>query len=300
MGTKQPKQKPKSPAIGLRQAHRLCQLPHRDRLSFLAEGLPIVLESAKGFWAAAEKLKDHPRERAVLENFAEEEAAKILIVMDIVRCPPKLIASKIDKLISWFYNHLARLIYAEALRWKPMHLSQLRGYVNQKRRGHFLEGWAGEYILPNWAVYERESKLYADIEAYESGSLGWNVPHAPFREDYSFLDFPPLALQLADAMQHLGLFTADGLHTTSEIWGKLEYRDEENHADAEKLTEALLNKLHIKKLIVDSANDNHVAAIYQHWQIPMYNLDLSLIPVTLEELKAEQEAEYLSAVGHRY
>jgi hypothetical protein len=37
--------------------------------------------------------------------------------------------------------------------------------------------------------------------------------------------------------------------------------------------------------------------LYRTWQIPMYNLDFSLIPVTLEELEAAQEHEYRSIVG---
>lgn len=36
--------------IGLRQARRLCQMSHDKRLTFLAEGLPIILASAQGFW----------------------------------------------------------------------------------------------------------------------------------------------------------------------------------------------------------------------------------------------------------
>ena len=37
--------------------------------------------------------------------------------------------------------------------------------------------------------------------------------------------------------------------------------------------------------------------LYRNWQIPMYNLDFSLIPVSLEELEAAQEREYWSMVG---
>src|ERR1700733_11896207 len=136
MNAKRAKQKPKGPDIGLHQAKRLCQLPERERLPFIAEGMPVILDSARGFWKAAQQLKDHPREGRVLEGFAEEEAAKILILMDAVRCPPKLVAAKLDRLIGRFYEHLARLIYAEAVTWKPMHLAQLRDYVDRQRRGH--------------------------------------------------------------------------------------------------------------------------------------------------------------------
>jgi hypothetical protein len=290
-------QKLKGPDIGLGQAKRLCQMPERKHLPFMAEGLPVILDSAQSFWRAAQQLRDHGREARVLEGFAEEEAAKILILMDVVRCPPKLVASKLGSMIGWFYDHLARLIYAEAVSWKPMNLAQLRDYVDQYRRGHCIEGYAGEYIVPNWAVYERESGLYADVEAYQDGSLGWSAPRDPYLGNIPFDAFAPPALRVAEAMQQLGLFTPKGLQATSEIWGSLEYRDKENHHDGEKLTEQLLTRVHSEGLILDTAQDTHVSTLYRQWQIPMYDLDFSLIPVTLAELEAEQEQEYWSMVG---
>ncbi|MEH2513680.1 hypothetical protein V1291_005034 [Nitrobacteraceae bacterium AZCC 1564] len=302
MDTEKAKKKLRGPDIGLHQAKRLCQLPERERLLFIAEGLPVILDSAQSFWKAAQQLSNHHREAEVLRGFAEEEAAKILILMDVVRCPPKLIASKLGKLVDWFYDHLARLIYAQAVTWKPMHLAQLREYVDRRRRGHELEGYAGEYILPNWTVYQRESRLYTDIEAYQDGSLGWNSPCATYRSSSaagltSMFDRTPHALRVAEAMQHLGLFTVQGLRATSEIWGSLEYREKENHLDGEKLAEQLLTRAKDEGLILDTAQQAHAATLYREWQIPMYNLDLSLIPVPFEELLAEQEREYWSVAG---
>jgi hypothetical protein len=49
--------------------------------------------------------------------------------------------------------------------------------------------------------------------------------------------------------------------------------------------------------MLDTAEKEHVGTLYQDWQIPMYNLEFSLIPVSLEELEAEQEREYWSMVG---
>lgn len=135
----------KGPDIGLGQAYRLCQMPHDKRLDFIAEGLPIILDSAQGFfWRGAEQLKDHPREAKVLQGYAAEEAAKKVILMDAVRCPPKLIAQRLGKIVGWFYDHLARLIFADAAGWKPMHLADLRSYVDNDRRGHYLDGSVGE------------------------------------------------------------------------------------------------------------------------------------------------------------
>ena len=91
--------------------------------------------------------------------------------MDAVRCPPRLVSSRLKRIIGLFYDHLARLIYAEAARWKPTHLAQLRDYVDRERRGYYVEGYAVEYIMPNWAAYSRESGLYAVVEASQDGEL---------------------------------------------------------------------------------------------------------------------------------
>jgi len=290
----------KNLGIGLRQARRLCQLPEPDRLAFISEGLPIILNSAEGFWDASRQLDAHSREAEVLEGFAAEEAAKILILMDAVRCPPKLLPSKLNKIIGWFYDHLARLIYADAIKWKPADLAELRRYIDQDRRGHYIEGFAGEYIMPNWTVYQRESSLYADVESNQDGSLKWNSPrrlHAETEAFASSLHAQAPTLRLARAMQQLGLFTPNGLKATSEIWGSLEFCNQENRGDVERLTQQLLARLEMEGLILGTAKDEDATALYETWQMPMYNLELSMIPVTLEELEAEQDAALRSEIG---
>jgi hypothetical protein len=56
----------------------------------------------------------------------------------------------------------------------------------------------------------------------------------------------------------------------------------------------MLKRLHAEGLILDTAQDEDVGVLYQNWQIPMYNLDFSLVSVPLEELEAEQERELWS------
>lgn len=217
--------------------------------------------------------------------------------MDAVRCPPKLIASKLNRIVGWFYDHLARLIYAEAASWKPMHLAQLRDYVDLQRRGHFLEGHAGEYIMPNWTIYQRESRLYVDVEAYQDQELSWSSPSDTY-PGHEFLDsFEPVALRVASAMEQVGLFTPKGLQAASDIWGSLEYKDREDHHDGGKLTERPLHRLLLENLMLETAQQSDAGTLYRDWQIPMYNLDFSLIPVSLDDLEAAQECEYWSMVG---
>jgi hypothetical protein len=162
--------------IGQRQASRICQMSAADRLVFIAEGLPIIHNSAKGFWSASLGLRAMPREAEVLAGFAKEEAAKILILMDVVRCPAKLVATKLNMLIDRFYEHLERLIYAQLAEWWFEDIARLRKGVEPLRKTHDLEGSIGEFIVPNSTLYRRESKLYADVEAYEDGTPVWNAP----------------------------------------------------------------------------------------------------------------------------
>ena len=47
------------------------------------------------------------------------------ILLDIVRCPPAQVNQHVGKLMRWFYDHLARLVYAEATNWKAATIDPL-------------------------------------------------------------------------------------------------------------------------------------------------------------------------------
>ncbi|MCB1393261.1 MAG: hypothetical protein KDJ71_08665 [Nitrobacter sp.] len=249
--------------------------------------MPIILQSARGFWSAAKALENQPREAAVLEGFALEEAAKILILMDMVRCPRRQLPARIGPMTGWFYDHLARIIYTEATdRIRATDVAYLRGAIEHMRKAHYLEGSMGEYIVPNWELYIRESRLYADIEAYGDGDPGWSAPHV---HDRFFKDFVPTTIKLVEAMASLGLFSVDALTTVSEVWDRLAFATTQDHRDATRLVWETLEQMQAAKLIPEKASQDDANLLAWHWQLPMYALDLSRIPISLEELKAEQE-----------
>lgn len=285
-----------TPNFGLKQARRLSQLSPKCRLAFIAEGLPLIRDSALGFWNAAKALQNNPREREVLEGFAEEEASKALILMDIVRCPPALLTSRMRPMLGWFYNHLARLIYAKAMDWRPTSTTQLQEYVDDTRKAHDLEGYAGEYIFPNSEEYRRESQLYVDISAYEDGEPIWNTPIV--NDGLRFGHFMPASLQIVEALHHLGLTTTPGLVATAEIWGKVTFRAKEDHHDACRLTEELVARAIAEKLPLETASQEHVETLHHSWQIPMYSIDLRKIVVPLAELRERQEAMLWAQAGY--
>lgn len=289
----------KAPKIGLSQARRLCQMSQSDRLDFIADGLPIVFTSAQGFWRAARQLEDSVREAEVLTRLAEEEAAKVLILMDMVRCPTRLVSSRIGSMVKWFYSHLARLIYSEAVTWKPMHVGQLREYVDDCRKSHHVDGAAGEYIMPNSTIFKREGVLYSDIAAYEDEGPSWSDP-ADLTRAYLFSRPPPPALSLAESMSKLGIFGRRGVRLTSQIWGKVDFKELESFSESNDLTQHLVKALINDRLTAEDAEQQDVDTLYGSWPLPMYHFDFSMVEVPLQELHNEQEALLWSEVSGVY
>lgn len=204
----------KASHVGLRQAYRLNGMPYKKRINFIAEGLPLILELSQKLYADAQLLSSSPSSAAILINSAKEEAAKILILMDIVRCPKKRIATDIGKLTRWFYDHLARLIYAETGSLRPQDLPQLKDYMRHYRKTHHLDGNMGEYIFPNMALFEREARLYVDAAVLESDVPKWV---SPLHDSFIPSNHKPYALRLVEDLEALGLFTPQGLHLVAEL-----------------------------------------------------------------------------------
>jgi len=282
--------------IGLRQARKLVNLPHDERIAFISEGLPILLESARGLYVASQAVSHMPRESAVLKGHAEEEAAKILILMDIVRCPRKLIAGRIGTQMGWYYDHLARLLYAEACRWRPINLKELRSIIDRRRVTHYLEGGMGEYIVPNDLIYRRETRLYADIEALDDGTIQWIAPSG-----YTGLfEAAPDALVVAEALSVFGVFSVEGLKAVSTVWSEVDFQDETSSHESDRLIEATLQQLIDKHLSSDAANEDHLGSLYGRWQMPLYALDMKAKEVDRSILIAEQENMLWAEMGVSY
>ncbi|EPR21205.1 MULTISPECIES: hypothetical protein [Agrobacterium] len=282
--------------IGLRQARKLTNLPHDERTAFISEGLPMLLESARGLYAASQTVSHMPRESAVLKGHAEEEAAKILILMDIVRCPKKLVAGRIGTLMGWYYDHLARLLYAEACRWRPINLKELRTIIDRRRVTHYLEGGMGEYIVPNDLIYRRETSLYADIEALDDGIFQWIAPSGYT----SLFDAAPDALVVAEALSAFGAFSVKGLNAVSTVWNEMDFQDDTSCHENDRLIQATLQRLIDEQLASEAANEDHVQSLYGRWQMPLYALEMRAKEVDRSILVAEQENMLWAEMGVSY
>ena len=283
---------------GLKRARLLCQKQPEELLAFLAEGLPKILASAQGYWQASNQLKDMPREAGALRGLSEEEAAKILIMMDAVRCPSKLRSSKLGEITRWFYDHRTRLIYANAATWNADNIKQLREYVDEEQLSHKLEGIFGELIIPNWIDYEREGLLYVDIFSSEGGELEWNSPEivSPLIPGYV-----PKSLLVAEAMAAVGIFTFQGLKATSDIWGQMIFTNTEKYWEAIQLTKMLLERLAEENLMGETTvMQKHVNTLINYWQMPMYDFNFGTISVSVDEVNEMRARMLWAEIGDFY
>ncbi|MGD9715436.1 MAG: hypothetical protein AB7V46_25790, partial [Thermomicrobiales bacterium] len=228
----------------------------------------------------------------ILRGHASEELAKVLILVDIVRSPPKLRSQQVGSMMTWFYDHLARLIYSDAQRWKPTDVRELQAYVDQHRRSHYVEGDVGEYIMPNWTTWSRESLLYADLVTYEDGELVWHSPEAIMP---SYYDSGPW--QVCTALRDIGALTRRGLDIVSSVWSQTDFKDCQHWSDTQRLTYEMLLGLEKAKLITEATSEDQVRFLYDHWQLPMYRIDFTRLEVPLEDLRTEQETRLWSEIG---
>jgi hypothetical protein len=195
-----------------------------ERLRLIGEGLPVLLASAQELADAEKQLpREHQRARAILIGQAEEEAAKILILLDAVRCPPER-QKELNRTLGNFYRHLARLIYAAASRWHAATLPELAGYVNRERISHYLDGQYGpEFLFRNDLLDEREGFLYADLIDHD-GDLEWRKPGprfggVPIEHDLLGSNVPWFhALPFVEALSRLSILTPEGLKVVARTW----------------------------------------------------------------------------------
>jgi hypothetical protein len=271
-----------------------------ERLRLIGEGLPILLASAQELADVEKQLpRKHQRARAILIGQAEEEAAKILILLDAVRCPPKR-QKALNRTLSNFYNHLARLIYAAASGWHPATLPELARYVDLDRTSHYLDGQYGpEFLFRNDLLDIREGFLYADL-VDEDGTLAWRKPGPrfggiPIEHDILGLNVPRFhALPLVQALWRVGVFTSEGLKVVSQIWQPLKLDDQMHYSEIEARNRRTLEALEGLGYQLEASKEE--VRRVMDWQWPMYSLDFTEIKVTEYAIQRERDAAYADYV----
>jgi hypothetical protein len=81
---------------------------------------------------------------------------------------------------------------------------------------------------------------------------------------------------------------------------RLEFVDAQDFSDSRRLTRELLGRLDREGLFTEAAEDRHVDTLFNTWQMPMYNLEFTLVHVPLEELRRQRDNLFYAEVGSDY
>jgi len=202
----------------------LLQLSREQFLVTVSEGLPLIHDNVMTLWNEAQEIAKFGNRRAVgiLQLFAEEEAAKALLLFDAIRCP-RARRDEFRRLVKGFGDHLAKGIYVKYYGLRLADLLEARTIVNLERRNVYREGEYGEFIAPNSIIYMREKRLYVSYVREDDNRHGW---HSPYPADLLFGDIVPSAIiQMTNVLNGVGLFSKEGLEVVEEHWSHINLED---------------------------------------------------------------------------
>jgi hypothetical protein len=273
----------------------LCQLRNSDFFEELAIGIGHIMEVVDELEAAAAKLLQtdefyRPRNlenypAKVLRNLSQEEAAKILILLDAVRCAPSMRSWT----LAYFYDHIAKGIYAHACHWRLGQFKELEQPIESLRSQYQLYS---EGIFSNNITYFREYDLYVNYVRDDSRGRGashhWTRPNrqAPVLD---LPDFPPLVVEVARALHRAGVTTQAGLAVVDEVWRPVELRPEMGIDERQQLNRKTLDVLRQRGLLVPASNQIYERVEYE-WLFPLWPFELGHQKVKVKDLRSAQRA----------
>lgn len=282
-----------------RAIKNLCQLPDAALFKEVETGISRIMDVVNRLDAAAEGLhgNKHHYPSRVLEYLAAEEAAKILILIDAVRCPKNKGEEK-SRTLGYFHDHIAKGIYAQVCNWHPMDLAEVRSGVDNERKERYLDGPNDvDWIFPNSIAKEREDRLYVgyvcdDTEENNHEEGYWTSPLNEVARLSEFLSYRTSAVvDLACALHQTNATTSDGLSVIAEVWRNVDVRDEMRFDELEGLNRDTLKELNDRGLLAPVSNQVLVT-VENHWIYPLWTLDLRVLKVKKEELREVRERSH--------
>ena len=260
----------------------------------LSEGMPLIFDNAASLDESARRLYRDGELRAsdIVRGFGEEEAAKVLILIDYVRCPRGF--KKRGEILKRFYSHVAKRIYAITCSYpKIASFGELSKLVESECRPWYLDGPNGiDWILPNAISAEREQALYVDYMrdvTDAGGACHWTAPAPPFR--FSSQYTAPDCIKLVHALSEAGACSADGLAEIADVWRGFEPVPDTDPGQRRSLIAETLDRLALCSGAVDEPT---VRLIVSHWSFPMWPLTMKVPRATdgdLDGLREERERD---------
>ena len=268
----------------------LAGFPDERLLKVVAEGIALIVENATSLDESAARLylgKDF-RASDIIRGFAEEESAKVLILIDFVRCPP--IAERRAQTLKHFYGHVAKRIYAMTCSHSRIAtFGELCKLVEEESRACYLDGpnWV-DWIFPNTISSEREQSLYVDYVqdiTDEAGEHWWRTP--PVTELGRFGYATSDCVKVSRALSEAGARAPDGLAEIADTWRSFEPEPETDRGELRDLIEGTLDRLAQRGH--GNGDEPTFRFICSAWSFPMWPLTITEPRVKRDDLRALRE-----------
>lgn len=204
--------------------------------------------------------------------------------MDAVRCPRKP-DDRFAKQLSRFNDHLAKGLYAYAYWLCPATLEELQTYIDRHRKEFYLDGPNDvDWISRNDVIQKREGALYIDYVDH-GDEKRWYDPS--FVAAGLSVIYPPSSVRMAQGFYDAGFFTKESLETIAEIWRPSPPTMNTHFQELRRLNSSTLELMKSRGLLVEPPSSTYSWSI-DEWQFPMYDFDLSQIPVSRNTLREQQ------------
>lgn len=258
----------------------------------IAEGAALVVANVVRLNVAAHCLNAASQRSvaATLDVLAGEEASKVLVLLDAVRCPPERATR--EKVLRRFNDHVAKGIYAKACRWVTPTLKDLRTYVEAERASHHLDGPHGfDWVVKNEILGERDRQLYVDLVGYfeagcETRKREWVSPYGdefPFGLSHQ----APEVVRVVEALHRAGATSQSGLDVIAKCWRGFEPDSATTYGDVFGRNVLTLNMLEISG-VAEDARPNDGRRVANGWPWPLWSLDLGSQRKNIDELRLKQ------------
>ena len=237
----------------------------------IAEGMPLIVENAERLEAAARTLFETEEHLAsgIMKGFAEEEAAKVLVLLDVVRCPE----DRRRPTLACFYDHLAKRIYALSCQYEKMAFSELEELVARERAPFYLDGPNDiDWIFENSIIANREGRIYVDyVRDITDGShmRWWSDP----RRERPWVYECPRSVEVGRALCDAGAGSAEGLGVIADTWRGFEADEVTTRGDLHRVIVQMLERLVAAGHC--PVNRSLEERIVSGWSFPLWQFELS-------------------------
>jgi hypothetical protein len=268
----------------MRAIKDLADLADEQFLDEIATGLRYLTEvinkidgvakslSTPGFAHLINPGADYPA--TILSVIGEEEAAKVLILLDAVRCPPSKDKER-RRTLGYFYDHAAKTIYAETCQWYPANFAEVVRLIELERPKWYLDGPTGtEWVFYNRNLRRREDALYVGYEREETEGIEkregyWRSPLHSVAGSHLTKN----VFAVCRALDQMGGLTREALVVVMAIWRQIELCPLTTSSEMKRWNRSTFEEFE-KRGLLREVSDKAFSMAIDHWPVPLWSIDV--------------------------